>query len=171
MFEAVDGLLYFNAQWFYRSKDTVRKYWNLCMVLSYFKPSRYLFRLNLLYCSLFQAIEDSYHIDSKRVFYSEVTNYNELECLLGKVNIVRCSLDVCLIFHHSSFSFFTINDFIFIEEANQFFFVLRLTPMKSANWLRVALTIVTQNICCLILPLSISHLVIVSLSQSPPVST
>ncbi|KAL6221550.1 hypothetical protein ACLB2K_004946 [Fragaria x ananassa] len=61
MFEAVDGLLYFNAQWFYRSKDT--------------------------------AIGGCYHIDSKRVFYSEVTNYNELECLLGKVNIVRCSLD------------------------------------------------------------------------------
>ncbi|KAM5548199.1 DNA (cytosine-5)-methyltransferase CMT3-like [Rosa sericea] len=62
MFEAVDGLPYFTAQWFYRAKDTV--------------------------------IEGCFDIDSRRVFYSDVMNYNELECLLGKLDIARFGLDI-----------------------------------------------------------------------------
>ncbi|KAM5553603.1 DNA (cytosine-5)-methyltransferase CMT3-like [Rosa sericea] len=61
-FTAIDGSMYFTAQWYYRARDTV--------------------------------IKDCAVIDPKRIFFSEVQDTNPLECLLGKLNIVRLPLDV-----------------------------------------------------------------------------
>ncbi|GMJ13672.1 chromomethylase 3 [Hibiscus trionum] len=65
MFEAVDGALYFTAQWFYRARDTVMK-------------------------------KLGHHIDDKRVFFSHIQDDNPLDCLVGKLNIAKVSLNVDL---------------------------------------------------------------------------
>lgn len=65
MFEGIDGMPYFRAQWFYRARDTVIK-------------------------------DVSYLIDEKRVFYSEIKDDNDLDCLVKRLTIARVPLDLDL---------------------------------------------------------------------------
>lgn len=95
MFEAVDGSLYFTAQWYYRAQDTVR----YIFVLLVFESENYWYAcylINYLYVSFFfQVIKNlEYLIDPKRVFFSEIRDVNPLDCLVEKLNIARIPLNV-----------------------------------------------------------------------------
>ncbi|VFQ75180.1 unnamed protein product [Cuscuta campestris] len=58
MFEALDGVCYFTAQWYYRAKETV-----------------------ITSCDQF--------VDPRRVFFSEIKDDNNIDCLVKKVSIHR----------------------------------------------------------------------------------
>ncbi|OMP02903.1 hypothetical protein COLO4_10748 [Corchorus olitorius] len=93
MFQALDGRLFFTAQWYYRAQDTVME-------------------------RLGEVI-----IDAKRVFFSEVKDDNPLDCLVERLTIERVSLNVdleakkktipsncdyyCDMFYHLPYSSFT----------------------------------------------------------------
>ncbi|KAM6570863.1 putative DNA (cytosine-5)-methyltransferase CMT1 [Cannabis sativa] len=68
-FEAVDGELYFTAQWFYRAEDTAIK-----------------------------DLRDHSHIlDKRRVFMSEIKDDNPLDCIVSKVKIAKVSPNMDLV--------------------------------------------------------------------------
>ncbi|OMO79806.1 hypothetical protein CCACVL1_13403 [Corchorus capsularis] len=93
MFQALDGRLYFTAQWYYRAGDTVMK-------------------------TLGDLI-----INAKRVFFSEIKDDNPLDCLVERLSIAKISLNVdleakkktipfkcdyyCDTFYHLNYSSFT----------------------------------------------------------------
>lgn len=92
MFEGVDGRLYFTARWFYRACDTV----SISIYSSL--PFRF-WRVELsdvLAFVNFQVIERHGElINEKRLFFSEIRDINELNCLLKKLNILMIPLTVC----------------------------------------------------------------------------
>jgi len=92
MFEALDGGLYFTAQWYYRANDTV-SYPFYVLFTHMFLPQLYL-TLNFFLAS--QVIKQLGNlIEPKRVFFSEVQDDNPLDCLVEKLTIARLELKVC----------------------------------------------------------------------------
>lgn len=120
MFEAVDGSLYFTAQWYYRAQDTVR----YIFVLLVFESENYWYAcylINYLYVSFFfQVIKNlEYLIDPKRVFFSEIRDDNPLDCLVEKLNIARIPLNVHIILP-LFFLFFVILSFLVVFLSGKF---------------------------------------------------